>query len=82
LIPRNYRCGNGIWECWLLFCRFGFKAGFQVVAVSDSKRRIKKTPEGGFIPLDIPLVFQCKQEKGSLAGCYCAGGVATLVEAK
>jgi glutamate dehydrogenase/leucine dehydrogenase len=29
-------------------------------------------------PLDIPLVMQCKKEKGSLAGCYCAGGVCDL----
>jgi len=27
------------------------------------------------LPLDIPLVMDCKREKGSLAGCYCAGGV-------
>ena len=27
------------------------------------------------LPLDIPLVMGCKKEKGSLAGCYCAGGV-------
>lgn len=51
------------------------KEGFQVVAVSDSKGGIVKNGQGRYIPLDIPLVFECKQEKGSLAGCYCAGGV-------
>ncbi|MFN4212766.1 MAG: Glu/Leu/Phe/Val family dehydrogenase [Microgenomates group bacterium] len=30
------------------------------------------------LPLDIPLVMECKKEKGSLAGCYCAGGVCDL----
>jgi len=51
------------------------KAGFQIVAVSDSKGGIIKNGKGEFIPLDIPLVNECRQEKGSLAGCYCAGGV-------
>lgn len=58
------------------FANLASKAGFQVIAVSDSKGGIvKKTPQGEFIPLDIPLVYECKQEKGSLNGCYCAGGV-------
>lgn len=52
------------------------KAGFKVVAVSDSKGGIiKKDSKDNFIPLDIPLVYDCKMEKGSLNGCYCAGGV-------
>ncbi len=57
------------------FANLASKAGFQVVAVSDSKGGIVKKTKDEFIPLDIPLVFDCKQEKGSLAGCYCAGGV-------
>lgn len=58
------------------FADLASKAGFKVVAVSDSKGGIiKKDSKGDFIPLDIPLVFECKNEKGSLAGCYCAGGV-------
>ncbi|OGK30988.1 hypothetical protein A3F29_04470 [Candidatus Roizmanbacteria bacterium RIFCSPHIGHO2_12_FULL_33_9] len=28
--------------------------------------------------LDIPLVMKCKKKKGSLAGCYCVGGVCDL----
>lgn len=57
------------------FADFAGKAGFKIVAVSDSKGGIVKNSKGNFIPLDIPLVNECKQEKGSLAGCYCAGGV-------
>ena len=57
------------------FAKLASEAGFQIVAVSDSKGAIIKRNGDKFIPLDVPLVFQCKQEKGSLAGCYCAGGV-------
>jgi glutamate dehydrogenase/leucine dehydrogenase len=58
------------------FADLASKAGFKVVAVSDSKGGIiKKDGKENFIPLDIPLVFECKNEKGSLSGCYCAGGV-------
>src|SRR3989344_2906667 len=58
------------------FADFASKAGFKVVAVSDSKGGIiKRDSKGNFIPLDIPLVYECKMEKGSLNGCYCAGGV-------
>jgi glutamate dehydrogenase (NADP+) len=58
------------------FADIASKDGFKVVAVSDSKGGIiKKDGKDNFIPLDIPLVFECKNEKGSLNGCYCAGGV-------
>ena len=58
------------------FAQLASLAGFKVVAVSDSKGGIiKRDSKGGFIPLDIPLVYECKMEKGSLNGCYCAGGV-------
>ncbi len=30
------------------------------------------------LPLDIPLIAECKKAKGTLAGCYCAGGVCDL----
>lgn len=57
------------------FAKIASDEGFDVVAVSDSK--------GGIIykdmePLDIPLVMNCKKEKGSLSGCYCVGGVCDL----
>ncbi len=58
------------------FAKLAEELGFQVVAVSDSKGGIvKKTADGKFLPLDIDLVYECKQEKGSLNGCYCSGGV-------
>ncbi|OGH02645.1 MAG: hypothetical protein A2798_03330 [Candidatus Levybacteria bacterium RIFCSPHIGHO2_01_FULL_37_17] len=61
------------------FADFASKAGFKVVAVSDSKGGIiKRDAKGNFIPLDIPLVYDCKMEKGSLNGCYCAGGVCDM----
>ncbi len=49
--------------------------GLSVVAVSDSKGAVTGTQ---FLPLDIPLVMDCKKEKGYLAGCYCVGGVCDL----
>ena len=57
------------------FAELASKEGFDIVAVSDSK--------GGIVyenmePLDIPLVMNCKKEKGTLSGCYCAGGVCDL----
>lgn len=57
------------------FADLASKAGFKVVAVSDSKGGIIKKSGDGFLALDIPLVNDCKNEKGSLNGCYCAGGV-------
>jgi glutamate dehydrogenase (NADP+) len=57
------------------FAKFASEEGFKVVAVSDSKGAVTKSEKNNFVPLDIPLVYECKQEKGSLAGCYCAGGV-------
>lgn len=58
------------------FAEIGAKEGFNIVAVSDSKGGIIKQDEkGNYLPLDIPLVMSCKKEKGTLAGCYCAGGV-------
>lgn len=57
------------------FAKIASEQGFDIVAVSDSK--------GGIVyrnmePLDIPLVMNCKKEKGTLSGCYCAGGVCDL----
>lgn len=63
------------------FARNAQKAGFKIVAVSDSK--------GGIMPktldaesLDIDLVAGCKKEKGYVAGCYCVGGVCDLSRGK
>lgn len=57
------------------FADLASKEGFNIVAVSDSKGGIIKKSRDKFLSLDIPLVYECKNEKGSLAGCYCAGGV-------
>lgn len=57
------------------FADIASNAGFNVIGVSDSKGAIYKKAKDKFLALDIPLVNECKQEKGSLAGCYCAGGV-------
>jgi len=50
------------------------RAGFKVVAASDSKGGI-------YIPDGLPPVeqlAQCKKEKGILAGCYCVGSVCDI----
>lgn len=48
----------------------------QIVAVSDSKGGVmKQDKDQKLLTLDIPLIMSCKKEKGSLAGCYCSGGV-------
>jgi len=71
------------------FALLAKEAGFKVVAVSDSKggivkiknEKLKMKNDNEKIKiddlenLDIPLIMECKKKKGSLAGCYCAGGV-------
>ncbi len=58
------------------FAEIGTQEGLKIVSVSDSKGGIVKYGKKlELLALDIPLVMQCKKEKGSLAGCYCAGGV-------
>jgi Glutamate dehydrogenase/leucine dehydrogenase len=64
------------------FAKIAAEQGFKVVAVSDSKGGIikskvksQKSKINELEGLDIPLVMECKKEKGTLSGCYCAGGV-------
>jgi len=57
------------------FAKIASEEGFKVVAVSDSKGGIIKPKDDYLEALDIPLVMECKKEKGKLAGCYCVGGV-------
>ena len=68
------------------FAKIASEMGFKVVAVSDSKggiikSRVKLPPSRQKLAvnelesLDIPLIMRCKKEKGTLAGCYCVGGV-------
>ncbi len=52
------------------FAHFAHKAGFKVVAVSDSQGAVY-VPNG----LDPETTLKCKQEKGQVAGCYCVGSV-------
>lgn len=69
------------------FSLFASQAGFKVVCVSDSGGGIIKTLDisdkaTDGIGLDIPLVMDCKKRQGTLAGCYCAGGVCNFKEGK
>lgn len=52
-----------------------FKAGYQVVAVSDSQGGIYR-PQG----LDIPSIWQFKQSSRSVKAVYCEGTVCNIVE--
>ena len=55
------------------FTYFAQKAGFKIIAVSDSQG-------GVFVPqgLDPVATLKCKKEKGKVAGCYCVGSVCDL----
>ena len=60
---------------------------FNIISVSDSKGGIIKNDKPNFgdiknKSLDIPLVMECKSEKGHLAGCYCVGGVCDVREGR
>lgn len=50
------------------------KAGFKVVAVSDSRGGVY-VPEG----LNPELTLECKKKMGQVAGCYCTGSVCDIV---
>ncbi|GJL68935.1 MAG: glutamate dehydrogenase [Nitrospirales bacterium] len=50
------------------------KEGFKVVALSDSQGGIY-IPEG---MREMEAVAQCKEERGTLAGCYCIGSVCDI----
>lgn len=69
---------QGFGNVGYFFALFASEMGFNVVAVSDSKGGIIKNKGESYTPLDIPLVMECKKEKGSLSGCYCAGGVCDI----
>ena len=78
------------------FAKIATENGFNIIAVSDSKGAITKSQitnnksqinfksqitndKNG---LDTELVLKCKKEKGSLAGCYCSGGVCDTKEGR
>jgi len=52
------------------FAKFAVEKGFKVIAVSDSKGAVL-VKEG----LDPDTTLECKNEKGTVAGCYCKGSV-------
>ncbi len=52
------------------FARFAFKKGFKIIAISEA--------EGGIYVskgLNPEKTLKCKEVKGKIAGCYCAGSV-------
>ncbi len=55
------------------FIKTGVAEGFKVVAASDSKGAVF-VKEG----LDPETTMKCKEEKGTIAGCYCVGSVCDL----
>jgi len=57
--------------------KFLTAAGYQVVAVSDSRGGIW-VPDG----INPQLTQDCKQKNGYLAGCYCSGTVCDLQKGK
>lgn len=57
--------------------KFLAKAGFKVVAVSDSRGGIH-VPDG----INPELTMDCKKKNGYLAGCYCSGSVCDLSKGK
>ncbi|MCH7952147.1 Glu/Leu/Phe/Val dehydrogenase [Patescibacteria group bacterium] len=59
------------------FAYFADRAGFKVVAASDSKGAVH-VPKG----LNPDLTLSCKKEKGKIAGCYCVGSVCDLKHGK
>jgi glutamate dehydrogenase/leucine dehydrogenase len=59
------------------FSYFADRAGFKVVAASDSKG-VVHVPKG----LNPELTLACKREKGHIAGCYCVGSVCDLRHGK
>lgn len=64
---------QGFGNVGYFFAKIASEMGFRVVAVSDSKGATYI--EAG---LDPVATMECKQQKGSLAGCYCKGGVCDL----
>lgn len=73
--PRTTIAVQGFGNVGYYFAKIASEQGMSIVAVSDSKGAVTGNQ---FLPLDIPLVMDCKKEKGYLAGCYCVGGVCDL----
>jgi glutamate dehydrogenase (NADP+) len=65
--------GNGGYHC----AKYLQEAGFNIVAISDSKGGIYR--QQGF---DIDSVYQHKQETALLAGVYCSGSVCQAIDSQ
>lgn len=68
---------QGFGNVGFYFAKIASDLGYKIVAVSDSKGAIYV--EAG---LDPVKTLECKEEKGSLNGCYCVGGVCDLNKGK
>ncbi len=55
------------------FAYFAWKEGFKIVAISEAEGGIYV--EKGINP---ELTLRCKQERGTIAGCYCTGSVCDI----
>lgn len=64
------------------FSKLAVAAGYRIVAVSDSKGAIVNKEGNHQTGLDIALIEKCKKDKGTLSGCYCAGGVCDATQGK
>ena len=64
---------QGFGNAGYFMTKFLSKEGYKVVAVSDSKGAVY-VPEG----LDADATIKCKEEKGTVAGCYCKGSVCDI----
>jgi len=74
---------QGFGNVGFYFAQIASNEGFNVVAVSDSKGGIIKSIDmKNFMPLDIPLVSDCKAKNGSLSGCFCSNGVCDMSSGK
>lgn len=63
---------QGFGNVGYFFSEAASQRGHHIVSVSDSKGGIySQTGES----LDVKMVLECKKEQGSIAGCYCSGGV-------
>lgn len=63
---------QGFGNVGYFFSEAAYSKGHQIVAISDSKGGITAHETGNLEP---KLVIDCKKEQGSIAGCYCVGGV-------
>ncbi len=54
--------------------------GHRIIAISDSKGAIMV--DNDIDSLDFAAIQQCKKESGTVAGCYCVGGVCDINKGK